>query len=153
MKNLAVIILITMSACSVQGQHIHSFKWLTGTWHVKAGAGLIVERWKFVNDSTYRGESFFVKQKDTVSQEVIELSKRKGFWYYIPTVKGQNNNQPVLFKVLFASDSEFIAENREHDFPQRIAYRRVGNNLYASIEGVKKGKYGKQNYDYETGGH
>ncbi|NBP69944.1 MAG: hypothetical protein EBU52_14495 [Cytophagia bacterium] len=35
-----------------------------------------------------------------------------------------------------------------HDFPQRIAYRRVKNQLYASIEGLKKGKYQKQNFDF-----
>jgi hypothetical protein len=46
---------------------------------------------------------------------------------------------------------EFICENPSHDFPQRIAYRRIENDLFASIEGRKNNKYSKQNYDFKLG--
>ena len=50
--------------------------------------------------------------------------------------------------MIFISGLEFIAENPAHDFPQRIQYRRIGEKLYASIEGKNGDKYGKINFDY-----
>jgi hypothetical protein len=108
-----------------------------------------MENWEVINDSTLAGKSFFIKDnKDTIPQETIELTFRNGTWNYIPTAIGQNNNQPVAFRVIFQKGSEFIAENPAHDFPQRIAYRRIKNQLFASIEGRMNGKYGKQNFDF-----
>jgi hypothetical protein len=126
-----------------------SMQWLAGAWKIDTGRGLIIEKWRVINDSTLLGKSMFVKsQGDSVLQESMELSSRKGQWTFTSTVQGQNNNQPVSFKVIFARGTEFISENPEHDFPQRIAYRRVRNNVFASIEGRKNGKFNKQNFDF-----
>jgi hypothetical protein len=137
------------SSIAAYSQKAVSMAWLSGTWKIDTGRGIIVEKWKAMNDSTLYGKSLFVKsQGDSVLQESMELSLRKGQWTFTSTVQGQNNNQPVSFKVIFARGTEFISENPEHDFPQRIAYRRVKNNLFASIEGRKNGKFGKQNFDF-----
>jgi hypothetical protein len=147
-----------MLAISLIAQKSEQMKWMAGTWKTDIGSGYIIEQWKIINDSTLTGKSFFVQkvrldpptrqQKDTILQETIELAFRNGGWYYIPTVKTQNNAQPVSFKVVFLKGTEFISENPAHDFPQRIAYRRIKNQLFASIEGKKNGKYGKQNFDF-----
>jgi hypothetical protein len=143
------IILMLINCGLAYSQQPISMRWLTGIWKIDTGRGYIVEQWKVINDSTLQGRSLFVKaQGDSVLQESIALTLRKGQWTFTPTVQGQNNNQPVSFKVIFARDTEFIAENPEHDFPQRIAYRRVKNNLFASIEGRKNGKFNKQNFDF-----
>ncbi len=132
-------------------QKTEQLKWIVGSWKITAGANTIIEEWKISNDSTFTGKSFFVKNgTDTIPQETIELSFRNGDWYYIPTVKDQNNNQPVPFKIIFLRGNEFISENPAHDFPQRIAYRRIKNQLFASIEGKRNGKYSKQNFDFIT---
>ncbi len=128
----------------------NNFDWLAGTWKITTPNGTIVEQWKTLNDSTLAGKSYFVKSSgDTIPQETIELRLRKGQWSYVPTVNGQNNNQPTTFSLVFISKEEFICTNPAHDFPQRIAYRRLKNQLYASIEGPRKGKYIKQNFDYQ----
>jgi hypothetical protein len=54
----------------------------------------------------------------------------------------------VKFKVIFLKATEFICENPAHDFPQRIAYRRIKQQLFASTEGKKNGRYNKQNFDF-----
>jgi hypothetical protein len=143
------IVLLLLSGLSVKSQHSNAFKWLSGTWKISTAGGLIVEQWKIINDSTLRGKSVFVKNgRDTVPQETVELAYRNGDWYYTPTVQAQNNNEPVKFKVIFLRPSEFICENPAHDFPQRITYRRVKHQLFASIEGKKNGRYNKQNFDF-----
>lgn len=134
---------------TANAQKAEQMKWMVGTWKINTGNGSIIEQWQITNDSTLSGKSYFIKNgADTIPQETIELSFRNGEWYYIPTIKNQNNAQPVSFKVIFLKGTEFISENRAHDFPQRIAYRRIKNQLFASIEGKRNGKYGKQNFDF-----
>jgi hypothetical protein len=130
-------------------QKATQFNWLVGTWKMNAGSGHVIEQWKQSNDSTFQGKSLFVKAPgDSVLQESIELSLRKGELSYNPTVVNQNNRQPVKFQIIFIGKGEFICENRVHDFPQRIAYRRIKNSLFASIEGTRNGKYAKVNFDF-----
>lgn len=130
-------------------QKATQFSWLVGTWKMNARSGHVIEQRKQLNDSTFRGKSLFVKAPgDSRLQETIELSFRKGEWSYNPTVVDQNNRQPVKFQVIFIGKGEFICENPVHDFPQRIAYRRIKNSLFASIEGTRNGKYSKVNFDF-----
>lgn len=148
-KQILFLAIIIFYASVINAQKTEQLKWMTGTWKINAGSGVIIEQWQITNDSTLSGKSYFVKNgKDTIPQETIELAFRGGEWHYIPTVKNQNNAQPVSFKVIFLKGTEFISENPAHDFPQRIAYRRIKNQLFASIEGKKNGKFGKQNFDF-----
>lgn len=142
-------VMVMMAGLTVAAQKSNQVKWIAGTWKLKLEHGEVVEQWRVLNDSTLAGTSFFVTgTKDTILQETIELAFRKGEWWFIPRVAKQNNNQPVPFKVVLLKGNEFISVNPKHDFPQRIAYRRVGAVLYASIEGDKKGIYTKQNFDF-----
>lgn len=146
---LTLALLTFLTAFTVSAQRPVSMNWLEGTWKIQTGQGHIVETWKVLNDSTLSGESRFVKSSgESMLQESLQFSLRNGEWTYTSTVQGQNNNQPVAFKVVFARGTEFISENPTHDFPQRIAYRRIENRLFASIEGRKNGKFGKQNFDF-----
>ncbi len=130
-------------------QKTDELKWLVGTWTIDTGQGFVVEKWQVLNDTTLSGKSVFVKSgNDTIPQESLELSYRKGQWTYISTVQGQNNNRPVPFKMIFSNGTEFICENPTHDFPQRIAYRRINHQLFASIEGKKNGRLKKDNFDF-----
>ena len=147
---LCLVILLVQSS-ALYSQKTESFKWVIGTWKLNTGNGTVCETWELSDDSTLRGKSFFIKQaKDTIPQETLQIAFRNGDWYYISTVVGQNNKQPVSFKIIFQRGTEFISENPAHDFPQRIAYRRIKQQLFASIEGKNKDKYSKQNFDFTT---
>jgi hypothetical protein len=146
------IFLLLLVVCTQStAQKTEQLKWMLGTWTVNRGTNIIVEEWKIINDSTFAGKNYLVKNNtDTIPQETIELVFRNGDWYYIPTVTNQNNAQPVPFKMIFLRGMEFICENPEHDFPQRISYRRINNQIFASIEGRKNGRFNKMNFDYIT---
>jgi len=148
--NLTLALFAFLILGRTSAQQPSSMNWLEGTWTIETGRGEIVETWKVVNDSTLTGEGKFVNPAgESRIQETLELTRRDGVWSYISTVQGQNNNAPVAFRVIFARDTEFISENPAHDFPQRIAYRRVEDRIFASIEGRKNGTYNKQNFDYK----
>lgn len=152
MKNLVCTVSSALLFTVVlNAQQKADFSWLPGNWKINAGNTVIVEQWYKINDSTFHGKSYLIKNnKDTIPQENVKLVYRNSEWYYIPTVADQNNNQPVTFKIIFLKGTEFIAENPAHDFPQRIAYRRIKNQLFASIEGRNNNKFSKINYDFVT---
>jgi len=148
--NICILMFIANTAIS-QKNKLQTLQWLTGTWvmHMKNGAAY--EIWEHVNDSTYQSHSYIIKTSgDTVIQESVKLVYRDGKMLYIPTVPGQNNNQPVPFIITQLTENGFVAENPEHDFPQKIVYLLKSTvHLYASIEGVYKNKFSKEEYNME----
>jgi hypothetical protein len=154
MRALLFALLIMISAALMTpektvAQSSVPLAWMVGKWKIQTPGGVILEEWRIADDSTLAGRSVFIRNNsDTAVQETVILSMRNGQWYYTPTVANQNNALPVPFKIIFLRGSEFIAENTSHDFPQRISYRRIQSQLFASIEGRKNGRYNKQNFDF-----
>lgn len=116
-------------------------EWLGGTWKAASDGREMYEVWKKVNDTVYAGTSYTVEGKDTIVQETIELRHEGHEIYYIPTVNGQNNNKPILFKLTDLDYHTATFENPGHDFPQVIRYKLISpDSLVASISGKMKGK-------------
>jgi hypothetical protein len=127
---------------------LNKFDWITGSWEKISERYSSFEMWEKINDSTFAGKSFTISGGDTVSFESIEIQLNNGEIFYIPTVRGQNENKPVYFK-LISLNEEAIFENEEHDFPQRIIYRmNEQKNLSASIEGTSKGKQRRIDFQF-----
>lgn len=145
-----LFITLLISSMPAYSQKSAVFQWLAGTWEINTGRGIISESWQVLDDSTLVGKSVFIKNgKDTIPQETLKLVFQFGDWHYISRVVGQNEGKDIPFKIIFQSGTEFISENPTHDFPQRISYRKVSEQLmYASIEGRKNGKYNKQNFNF-----
>ena len=143
MKKTAVAILLFTSQAGfvshygVAENDIQSFNWLIGTWKMNTQRGVIHEKWNAFNDSTLTGESTITRHTgETFLQEKLELAFRGKDYYYIPATQGQNNNQPVPFRITSHSEKGFVAENPEHDFPKRIIYNRVNkDSIHAYIDG------------------
>src|SRR6476620_6834450 len=138
---------------SCQNKSGHKFEklkkmdWLIGTWEQKLPEGILSEEWKKENDSTYSGKSFFIKEKDTIHMESIVLTQKNDELLYIPTVKGQNNDEPVTFKLTSDTENSYSFENPSHDYPQKITYKKVSdNNLLATISGKQNGKTSQESY-------
>jgi hypothetical protein len=56
---------------------------------------------------------------------------------------------PVLFNASTLTDSSVVFENAKHQFPQRIGYRRAGDNaMYAWIEGERNGETRRAEFPY-----
>lgn len=121
--------------------------WLFGEWQNKSPEGNATEIWERENDSMFAGKSYFVVGKDTVSSETISLRQNGNELFYIPTVKGQNNEQPVKFALTSSTRKQLIFENSTHDFPQKIAYTQITNDsLMTEISGTMNGKQNSQKF-------
>lgn len=115
---------------------VSRFSWLNGSWAMREGEGAVTEQWKQVHDSLMEGSSDFIKGDSVIPFETIRMFRRGSDFYYEAKAAGQNNEQPVEFKLTSYSDSGFVAENPRHDFPKRITYRLVNkDSIHATVDG------------------
>ena len=136
------VILLSISCYDSFAQtSLSNAQWLLGKWENQTQRGKMIENWSQLNDSTYNGHSYIITATDSVSLESIDLKKEGADIYYIPTVKGQNNEQPVRFKLTSSSGDQLVFENATHDFPQKITYTRESeSSLIAEISGMVNGQ-------------
>lgn len=115
---------------------------LLGEWATPFKDGEMFEKWEMKYDKMMKGKSVYVNNNEEESLEDITLVLEDRRIYYIPEVKGQNNDEPVKFTLIeIADENKFIFENKDHDFPQRIIYEfKTPDEINATIEGqTKKG--------------
>ncbi|WP_297332935.1 DUF6265 family protein [Flavobacterium sp.] len=121
--------------------NIQKAVWLVGSWGNTSADETLTEIWQKLNDSVFAGQAFVINEEnDTVFFEHIRIEERKGELFYIVTVPDQNEGQAVPFKMTTINDSLIVFENPEHDYPQKIAYRKVNaDSLVAEISGMPQG--------------
>lgn len=144
-KTTLILFLLAIVSCknteTTEKDKIKSASWLLGKWDAKTADGTLSENWKKVNDSTFQGESFFIKDKDTLHSESILLQQKGDELFYNATVKGQNDNKAVPFKLMTGNEKQLAFENPKHDYPQKITYDLINkDSLTASISGIQLGK-------------
>ena len=126
---------------------LEKMNWLIGNWEQKLPDGTLKENWTKENDSTFSGKSYFINTKDTVHFESIKLTQTVEELNYIATVLGQNNDEPVAFKLTSDADNSFTFENPAHDYPKKITYKKVNEtNLIATISGKQQANESQESY-------
>lgn len=151
MKNSIYILLVvfTLTSCqkSKEVSKIVGKDWLLGKWENKSDEGNLVEIWRKANDSLFIGESYFIKEKDTLHSENIQLKQQGEELFYIATVKGQNNDKPITFKHNIAIVKELVFENPKHDYPTKIVYKPFAtDHLLIEISGIQQEKASSTRY-------
>lgn len=123
---------ILISSCS---QPKDNFDWLTGQWvRINDSEGnTTYEFWNKKNESRYTGLGFTLQQADTIWKENIQLLKKDGKWSF--EVSGMNDLEPTIFQLSSLTKSSFVLENEENEFPKKIEYRLINNNIHAIISG------------------
>ncbi|MCE3283382.1 MAG: hypothetical protein K0Q66_2119 [Chitinophagaceae bacterium] len=126
---------------------IKKAQWLLGSWKSSTSHGIALESWQVASDSSFTGVSHFIQGKDTVSSESIRLVQDGNDLLYIPTVKNQNNSQPVTFRMTSSTNDQFVFENPAHEYPQKITYTRISSDsLLAVVSGKMDGKENVQQF-------
>ena len=146
---LLLVTILTFMSCqkSKEVSKIVVADWLLGNWENKSDDGDLLENWKKVNDSLYDGESYFIKGKDTLHFEKIQMKQKGKDLFYIATVKGQNNDKPVTFKHNDTIEKQLVFENPKHDFPQKIVYSQITkDSIIIQISGIQQGKSSSERF-------
>ncbi|MET0461668.1 MAG: DUF6265 family protein [Chitinophagaceae bacterium] len=141
-RSILIVMLIIQTKNSIaQSPSFTTLQWLVGKWVNQTPRGKMIEEWSVINDSTFKAHSYMLSATDSITLESVELRKEGTAAYYIPIVKGQNNEQPVKFKMTSFTSKELIFENPEHDFPQKITYTLISpDSLLAEISGTVNGQ-------------
>jgi len=113
--------------------------WLTGCWARELpGGGLVEEQWTAPRGGTLLGVNRTVRGEKTVAFEYLRIEARDGRLRYIAIPSGQRE---TAFALVELTDDMALFENPDHDFPQRIRYRRMPDgSLLAQIEGTRNGE-------------
>jgi len=126
--------------------------WLSGCWGGKVNQRDFREQWMPLRGSTLLGIGSTEFQDKLSSYEYLRIESRADGIFYVASPSEQKQ---AAFKLVSAMRDErdkatiFTFENPEHDFPQRIIYRRGTEGwLYATIEGKLQGQDKQVTYPY-----
>jgi hypothetical protein len=139
-KKIFVTLLFALGLFSCQPA-ASEMDWLVGSWQHTTAAMDFHENWSKIDTQHYRGESYILVKKDTVFYEQIDLVQTKMGWDYSVAVRNQNKEQAVTFSSIEMTNDTFVFENKKHDYPNRIVYKKIReDSLVATIFGTQKGK-------------
>lgn len=143
---------ITMLLCCAalpavgQGQTVQPPAWLAGCWERRAGNREILEMWMPPAGGLMLGASRTVVSGAVREYEQVMIKAEGGKLVYTATPSGQ---QTASFTSTIVTDTSFTVENLQHDFPQRIVYRRRGaDSVIARIEGPGQGDSQMRGFDF-----
>lgn len=151
MKKIAVILILILSLTSCKKSRnaakIVVADWLPGKWENNSADGNLLETWKKVNDSVYDGQSFFIKGKDTLHFETMQLEQKGENLLYVSTIRGQNDDEPVTFKLSSSKEKQLVFENPKNNYPKKISYsQNTNDSLLILISGIQQGKPSSTSY-------
>jgi len=151
MKNAVPILLLMLLISGCKPGKLDSLGWILGNWYLDTPEGRITEAWQKSSDTLYTGYSLMISPKgDTLFSEKIKLVLHGDVLWYIPTVSNQNGGMEVPFKEKSSSATEIVFENAQHDFPQRIIYRKLSADaVQARIEGTVNGIAKSEDFPYK----
>ncbi|GAB2860162.1 DUF6265 family protein [Pseudoduganella ginsengisoli] len=134
---IAVVSMVACGAAMAQDVTADKLGWMSGCWAAAGGEAGSGEQWMAPAGGTLMGMSRTVKNGKTVGWEALHIRDVDGKLAYV----AKPHNQPeAAFKLASLEGQHVVFENPQHDFPQRIIYKRDGDQLHARIEGTMKGK-------------
>lgn len=130
---------LLLSAGGAGATTLRNLAWLEGDWIRETRRGLAVERWSVVSDHTLEGVGTLQAGDTSRVTEYLRLEQFGDELFYV--AKPEQNEYPTGFRLVDAGEGEWVFENPTHDFPQRIRYRREGDDvLVVTIEGPMDGE-------------
>lgn len=135
---LAGFLVVVSADVALASPRISDLSWLAGCWAREDAEPGSVEVWLEPAGGVMLGMSRTVRGGKTVEHEFLEIREvEPGTLGYVAHPSGQAS---ATFKLLRSGDREVVFENLAHDFPQRILYRRTGDELVARVEGERNGQ-------------
>ena len=132
------LFLCLSKAALAQQVSVDRVAWLQGCWRSTRGDTTIEEQWMSPRGGTMLGMGRTVRGSQTAEYELVLIKEQEGRLAYEAHPSGQPT---ATFTSATASDTSVVFENPQHDFPQRVGYKRNGADaLDAWIEGQVNGK-------------
>ena len=132
-----------MNSCSTTKSLVEnpSFDFLVGKWirTNEKSDRKTYENWKKIDQNTYLGCGFTIKNNDTISQEHLTLTRVENKWI-LKVNLDKTKNETTDFDLIHSEKNSFTLENKENDFPKLIKYWKDKNQLKAEISNDESSK-------------
>ena len=112
-----------------------SIDWIAGYWCGQIGEETFEEIWLTPHGEVTVGVGRSLKGDKTTGFEFFRIADIDGVQSFIAQPSG---NPPTAFRRTDGGETWVRFENPEHDFPQRVEYRRDGDALHAEVAGPGK---------------
>jgi hypothetical protein len=120
--------------------------WLAGCWEAKRGTRTVQEHWMAPLGNTMLSVGRTVRGDSLTEFELVIIRAGKDGLAYEARPSGQAT---AVFRATTVTDRSVVFENRQHDFPQRVAYERRGaDSLLAWIAGPMNGQERRIEFPY-----
>jgi hypothetical protein len=120
--------------------------WLAGYWLSCEEGIQVSETWSrrrvgiMLGNSITTGDDAFGWEQTRIEADADGLT-----FHALP-----RSQPPADFRLVRSGPEEAIFENPDHDFPQRVIYRRNGDRLTARIEGTATGREQAMEWHYRS---
>jgi hypothetical protein len=137
---LAASTMLANAAAEVAG-----LDWMAGTWVQEKAGGAVREMWLAPRDGAMAGVTLTTRPGKPPVVEYAKITVEPAGATFTALVGTQ---PPTPFVLPPGKAGEAVFENKAHDFPQRVFYRRCGADLCAGIEGTLNGKLEREEWRY-----
>jgi hypothetical protein len=138
--------LLLVGAATQSRTGVDQVAWLAGCWQYTAGQRTVEEQWMAPRAHTMLSAGRTVQGEKLVEYEMVLIREEDGHLAYESHPSGQ---PAAVFLSRAIAEHEIVFENLQHDFPQRIGYKRDGESLLAWIEGPRNGQARRVEFPYK----
>jgi hypothetical protein len=133
-------------AAQVGPAGVERLAWLQGCWETANPQRTVEEQWMSPRGKSMIGVGRTVRDGKLVEYELVVVREKDAQLAYEAHPSGQPS---TVFLSRSIGESDVVFENLEHDFPQRVGYRRDGpDGLQAWIEGTRNGQTRRIEFPY-----
>lgn len=126
---------------------VASLSWLAGNWIETGKTRVVREHWAGPYGQLLLGVGVTTMGDTAKSFEFFRIAQTTSGVSYFAS---PNAKPAIEFKAIELCADKVVFENKTHDFPQRVIYRRDANgSLHARIEGTIKGKLEGEDWTYK----
>jgi hypothetical protein len=144
---IVVAFVLGANVAAAQSLTVDRIQWLQGCWRSVRGETTIEEQWMVPRGGTMLGMGRTVRGGKTVEYEMVLIKEQNDRLAYEAHPSGQAS---ATFVSTTVSETSVVFENAEHDFPQRVGYRREGaDTVQAWVEGQVNGKSRRIDFSYQ----
>lgn len=141
----SLLIILCLCACHIASAQVnmadfHFLDRMEGYWTMKTRLGIYAEKWKRVDDNTWKGRTMRIEGNDSTKLDDMFLFRQGDAIYFtIAAVKDKTTGAPILFKLRVLKPVGFVAENLQSPYPQKIVYRwKDETHMDAHFEGKEE---------------
>lgn len=131
---IAAAAVATLAMSPATPARVADLGWLSGSWQTSGAGDWTDEQWSAPRAGLMLGASRSGKGDALGEFELLRIAAGDdGVPVYWASLNGK---PPIAFRLASSTATSATFENPAHDYPQRIAYRREGAELVATISSL-----------------